>query len=256
MEMRAIRGLLIDIDDTITRYKRQVLDAEGRPPPDANFSSCLQSAGVELGGLTPEESAARIERVKTRIAWWHWSDFIVELELHPRRFWEYAYRREAQYMEAVDPRARYALRRLQTAGLLLYIASNNPDDGILHKLRLAGVADQYHTSLFTQLLGVSAFQYMKWDVLYWKKALAHIGLGGEEVAVVGDSPRDDYEVPRAAGIAGSFLLTANPELLGKPTDSLIYVRNFKEIADCLLKARRSAGVRRTARRRRRTGQGG
>jgi FMN phosphatase YigB (HAD superfamily) len=104
-------------------------------------------------------------------------------------------------------------------------------------MRIAGVADNHGSTLFHQLLGVTELQAMKWDALYWQKVLAHTALDGDELAVLGDNAKDDYEMPRSVGIAGTFLLTSGEDRSAESTDSLVYVRNFSQVADMLIRAR-------------------
>ncbi|MBV9469054.1 MAG: HAD family hydrolase [Abitibacteriaceae bacterium] len=226
--LQNIKGLLIDIDDTITRHKA------GVPMSGSSLFDVLQTAGVALGCLSAHETARRIESVKNEVRWWHWSDFIVALELNPKQFWDYAYNIESTYLEATGAEILPALCRLQAHGMLLYIASNNPSSGILHKLRLAGIAHVNGSTLFSQLLGATEMHAMKWEPNYWRKALAHIALDASEVAVVGDNPHDDYAVPREVGIPVSFILDRFCDRRGQSTESLIYVNDFDEIADALL----------------------
>ena len=225
-----IKGLLIDIDDTITRFK--LADEKGGKSVQntGSLMTVLQQAGVELAGLTPEESAARMERVKREVRWWYWSDFIMELGLNPKRFWDYAYDVESRYLEATGPEIAGVLQRLHDYGTCLYITSNNPNDGVLHKLRVAGLAHNTGSRLFDQLLGVTSFQCMKWDEIYWKRVLCHTALDPHELAVVGDNVHDDYELPHSCGIGLSFIINRFADLSAQNTDSLIFVRDFDEIA--------------------------
>ena len=251
MDFAKIKALMIDIDDTITRLR---MDENGKPVVDPNTGSLfnvLQSAAVKMAGLAPEEAAARIAKIQTGMNWWHWSDFIVALELDPKDFWDYAYETERHYLEATGDEIRPALERLREAGVLLYITSNNPSSGILHKLRLAGVGHVNGAPLFHQVLGPPEIQAMKWDQIYWKKVLAHAALTGSETAVVGDSLRDDYEMPHSVGIAGTFLISRSQDFSAEDTDSLIHVQNFDQIADRLLAARGNSGTKRPARKSRR-----
>jgi FMN phosphatase YigB (HAD superfamily) len=86
---------------------------------------------------------------------------------------------------------------------------------------------------------------MKWEPAYWKKALAHIALAPEEVAVVGDGMRDDYEIPHSVGLACTFLINRFEDLSSQNTDSLIHVRSFDQIAEYLLAHRRKPVLKKT-----------
>jgi FMN phosphatase YigB (HAD superfamily) len=233
--LKNIKALLIDMDDTIVRFKNSATNGSAQAP--GSLFDVLQSAGVLLAGLTPQETARRIEKIKDEIQWWHWSDFIVALELNPRQFWEYAYQAESKYLEATGAEILPALQRLRAAGILLYVASNNPSSGILHKLRLAGIAHVNGSTLFSQLLGATELRAMKWEPMYWKKALAHIALDGDEVAVVGDNPHDDYEVPQSVGITHTFLIDRRRDRTHESTFALTYVSNFDQIVESILEGR-------------------
>jgi FMN phosphatase YigB (HAD superfamily) len=235
MDFSRIRALLIDIDDTVTRVK------PGGPPEGRGLFDVLRDAGVELLGLAPDEVEARIAAIQKEIVWWHWADFIVALGLRPKAFWDFAYDRERRYLESTGPDIRPALERLHAAGTLLYVTSNNPCSGILHKLRIAGLGDMNRADLFSRLFGPPLMQAMKWEPVFWQKVMAHIALDGDEVAVVGDSLRDDYEAPRAAGICGAFLINRTQDLSAGNTDSLFYVTDFTRIADLLLGTPAKAG---------------
>jgi len=237
MNFNNIRGLLVDIDDTITRLKPSCVGLNGEPPNTGSLFDVLQSAAVEMAGWKAEEAAAKIVLIQKQIPWWHWSDFIVALGLKPREFWEYAYTRESRYLEATGPELRPALERLDRAGILLYVTSNNPCSGILHKLRIAGLGDFHRCALFSRFLGPPELHASKPETSFWQKALAHIGLNGDETAVVGDSLRDDYQVPHSVGIAGTFLINRTQDLSAQDTDTLIHVTSFTQIADRVLDAK-------------------
>lgn len=221
-----ITALFIDIDHTIIRFKPGY-------ETDCLFQ-IVHRAGVQLTGLSPEETSSRIERIKREIRWWHWSDFIVALELNPREFWQYALEEEKNYLEPTGPEMRAALERLRDAGFLLYITSNNPSSGILHKLNIAGLGSVREAPLFSQVLGPPELQALKKERLYWQKALAHLGLEAGEVAVVGDNPKDDCEVPLSVGLAHSFLINRGDDLSRSNSGRVTHVMNFDQIANQLL----------------------
>ena len=233
-DMSRIRALMIDVDDTIIRAKA------GTQPVSTEFADAtssllgvLHQAGIEQAGLTAEEAKRRIESVKTEIRWWHWSDFVGALDLDSEEFWDYAQRTESLYLEATGPEILPALQRLRSRGFTLAVTSNNPNDGIMHKLRVAGIMDHDGVNPFDRLLGVAELQAMKWEPTYWERALAHLGLVAAEAAVVGDNLLDDYGVPLSVGIRCSFIITRGDGPAGVDSDSLINVRSFTEIADRL-----------------------
>lgn len=252
MQLHAIQALLIDIDDTILHFRT---GPDGKPlvePNTASLFATLQAAAVEQAGLSEEEAKTRIENIVKTVQWWRWVDFIVDLGLHPRDFWEFAYARETAYLQASSPNLRNAMERLQRGGFYLYITSNNPADGILHKLRLAGLGHIHGAPLFHQVLGPPELKALKWEPVFWQRALAHIGFSGDEVVVVGDNLRDDYEMPHSVGIAGSFLYKPDGQFTEPDSDSLIHVRSLTDVANRMLAARRKARRPRNSARRTRS----
>ena len=246
MNYSKYKALLIDIDDTIVRFKDEVKDdvhpITGQPVRNtASLMNVMHAAAVELRGFSLEEASLQIEKIKAEIRWWHWSDFIVALELNPKEFWKYALESERRYLEPTGPEIPAALERLRLADILLYITSNNPSSGILHKLNVAGIATVNGSTMFSQLLGGTELHAMKWEPIYWKKVLAHIALNPEDVAVIGDNPKDDYLIPHSVGIRHSFLVDRSRDHSIENSESVTYVRDFNEIADCILGKRPKNG---------------
>lgn len=231
-----VRAMLVDIDDTIIRARATA--SEGPNPLNtASLLEVLRLAGVTMAGLSLQETDRRIRRVQTEIRWWHWSDFIIELGLEPKAFWEFAYETETRYLEGTGAEIGTALQRMRDAGLLLYVTSNNASSGILHKLRLAGIGNFHGCPLFHQLLGATELQAMKWEPQYWKKVLAHTGLAPHEVAVVGDDLQCDWQVPQCIGIKSGFLINRYEDLSSRDGDGLHHVQNFEQIAEKMLAAK-------------------
>jgi FMN phosphatase YigB (HAD superfamily) len=233
MNYSRFQALLIDIDDTIVRLKHGISLPENQHFKDwtGSLLSVLQRAGVELGGLTPEETDTRMARVRAEVKWWQYDDFVRALDLDPTSFWAFAHQHELAYLEPTGGEIKIALEQLRGAGIKLYITSNNPNSGIVHKLRLSGIGD---LSLFDRLLGASELRAMKWEPIFWERALARVGLPVERVAVIGDNPRDDCAVPREAGITHSFLIDRGRNRSAESSELVTYVQNFSEIAECLL----------------------
>lgn len=231
-----IRALFIDVDDTLVRFKKSG-SLSGRDVQNTgSLGEVFENAAVEQVGLSREEAREKINRIKKEIRWWHWSDFVVELGLEAKRFWDYAHAVESRYLEATGEEILGVLTRLKKAGYLLYISSNNPSSGILHKLRVAGLAHNTGSELFHQLLGATELQAMKWDTLYWKKALAHTGLSPDECMVIGDNLKDDFEIPMSVGFAGTFLIQKEGDFPKDGSGKLFPVRDFSEIESRLSSA--------------------
>ena len=236
MDYSRFRALLIDIDDTLVRLKSGFSLPLSRHASDwtGSLLGVLQRAGVEMAGLSEKEADSCIGKVREEVRWWQYDDFIRALGLEPKRFWEFAYEHERAYLEPTGEEIKSALQQIREAGFRLYITSNNPNSGIVHKLRLAGIGD---LPLFERLLGASELRAMKWQPIFWERALEAVGLPAQHVAVIGDNPRDDAEIPQQAGIGHSFLVDRAKMRTHENSDTTTYVRSFSEIADCLLSRR-------------------
>jgi len=220
-----IKGLLIDIDDTLIRFR-----SDAPPHNTSSLMEVLKQAGQMLGGLTLKETESRIDFVKKNIQWWCWTDFIKKLELNEDLFWDYAYSIESKYLESSEADLVKSFKFLKDTGMKLFITSNNPNKGIQHKLRLANIPVQIQNRLFEKLLGATEMQAMKWETNYWRKVIAHTGIKAKNLAVIGDSFRDDYQTPQAAGIAMTFLIDINKEYKEQKSSALQPVSGIMQIA--------------------------
>ena len=218
------KGLLIDIDDTVLRTKTGVGVQDS-----GSLMRVFEKAGVELTGLSLKESTTRIKKITDNIKWWRWEDFINELGLDSNAFWEYAYNIEKEYLEATESDLTLKLFKLKKMGIKLFVTSNNPNSGICHKLRLAGVKLYQVDEIFTKLFGVPKFKSMKWDTKYWNSIIPETGLNISELAVVGDNILDDCEIPQSIGIPLTFLIDPKSEHVGKKNKKNMPVKNIGEI---------------------------
>lgn len=200
-------ALFIDIDDTIIRPRKDASLKEsllGQP-----LLSLMNQFAVETRGYTKTQAEKIISDVHELICWWHWTDFLRALELNAGAFWQYAYEAESAYMEPVCPELPRIVDALHRFGYRMIITSNNPSSGILHKLRLAGLAENWGSKYFLQYLGACELRAIKSDVEFWKRALAHTGLLPSDVIVIGDNLIDDIQKPLQAGIESRIHLVGD-----------------------------------------------
>jgi FMN phosphatase YigB (HAD superfamily) len=236
-----VRALFIDIDNTLCR---EIPDAQ---PATTFLGQGLLQAMVDFAidtrGLPREQAEDIVRTVQATLRWWHWTDFIIALDLDAAAFWEFAYARERRSLGPVEPGLHRAMAALKRAGWDLFITSNNPSSGILHKLRLAGLAEIWGSPYFNQYLSPCDLHCMKGEPEFWKRALAHTGLPAAAVTVVGDNPHDDVAAPRMAGIASAVLYAPTPP--GQPVpDDVPVAGSWPEIVDVLTGARQ--GLRESA----------
>ena len=238
--MASITGneaLFIDIDDTITTFRKETPDGPPNKIEGQSLLWLMAEHAHKTQGMPREQAAAIIRVVCRNVNWWTWCDFICELGLSAADFWEYAYLEESKYLTTVDAKLPRIIESLCEAGYRLFITSNNPSSGQLIKLRIAGLAKSWGSPYFLQYFGPPELHYMKWNMEFWQRALAHTGLSRDEVITVGDAWRDDVEKPREAGITRSIHLDLRREFPDNtPTPEGVWrVRSWQEIADLLLK---------------------
>lgn len=137
---------------------------------------------------------------------------------------------ESKYLEPTEPDLVKSFVFLKSTGLKLFITSNNPNKGIQHKLRLADIPSDMQAKLFTKLLGATEMRDMKWETNYWRKAIAQTGIKTENLAVIGDSFRDDYQIPQTVGVAMTFLIDINKEYINQKSPTLQPVCSIAQIA--------------------------
>lgn len=122
----------------------------------------------------------------------------------------------------VYPEVRDVLARLRDLGLSLHVVSNWDSSlpGLLDRL---GLTPAFDNVVVSALVGVSKPEKGIFDV-----ALGLAGVGPEEGLHVGDSPTDDYEGARRAGLAALLLDRA-----GYAPESMETIRSLSELVDRL-----------------------
>lgn len=221
--------LLVDIDDTLLVFRT----VPGISQSTSSLATVIRRYAVEERGMPEAESMARMEAVRKRIAWWSWSDFLEEFHFDSGEFWEYARQMESQYLVPAEPGLAETLKRLREAGCSLYITSNNPEDGIRHKLRLAGVVPP--EELFDGFFSATRLRAMKAEIGYWRMVIEAIGAPLEQLCPVGDNPDDDCRIPARAGIRNSFLLRPRNSSQHLPAGCRV-AESFRAVEEYLLGA--------------------
>jgi FMN phosphatase YigB (HAD superfamily) len=161
---------------------------------------------ARAAGLPDDDIAARIAAVDATV-WWCWADYLAALHLDAPAFWARADAALRVEFPPMDPELPARLTRLHDAGYRLVIASNNPTDGIAHKLRLVGLDASDQRRLFAPHAGTEALRATKHRPAYWAAILRHHDLHPADCTVVGNHPDEDDTIPRAQGIARAVLVT-------------------------------------------------
>lgn len=186
--------LLIDIDGTLIR--------QPEPEPTDRWPHRLLGLAAtmaEANGHPRPMVETIIDAVLERV-WWRWNDFVEALGLDAATFWPIADQTEAKLTEVIDPGLHERLRRLRDAGFRLCVVSNNPDDGIAHKLRLAGIAGPEQARLFSHTFATNTVAGNKADAAFWSRVIHNLGGPEQRFISIGNHRDEDERFPAAAGV--------------------------------------------------------
>ncbi|TWT69018.1 HAD family hydrolase [Crateriforma conspicua] len=198
--MPPLSTLLIDIDDTLVHQS----DVAGQTYPLLELIK--QQAAAQ--GLATRSTLRAIQDVLDAV-YWTWSDFLAAVGVDPVEFWLQADLIESRRTTVLDPQISARLARLQQAGYRLCITSNNPVDGIRHKLRLAGFDSQTQQNLFMDFFGTNNCRANKGQVQFWRCVVGQLRVAPETIAVIGDNPIEDGQIPSTVGINRWFPIGTN-----------------------------------------------
>ncbi len=227
-----IDTLFIDIDGTVTRPG----DAEAHAPGDRllgrRMLALMRDQAVAQRGMTATEAERIICDVHERETWWDWEDYVSALGLNPEGFWSVADAAERRWHPPREEGLAQVLTDLRDAGMQLVITSNNPASGIRQKLRLSGMSDAWQRLHLTQTLGTDRVHAMKWDAVYWQRALQIADKDPQQVAVIGDTWHDDVLMPREAGIARQLFFAVPGDARSMP-DGVSFITRWAQVAELL-----------------------
>lgn len=192
--------LWIDIDNTLTQFI-----GPPRAEGDGFFIGqsllwLMRQLAINHYHMPVDQVEQTLRTTHDTVSWWDWADFLRALNLDPPTFWQYACEHQRDQLIPLHPGLPAIFDRLHTAGYRMHITSNNPPSGILHKLRLAGLADPCGSRYFLQFFTPADQHAKKADPEFWRRALAQTGLPPQNVIVIGDSQHDDIDTPFQAGI--------------------------------------------------------
>lgn len=220
-------NFLTDIDDTLISFKK------GTPESHSTSSliRVIRKYAVEEKKMAPKCADEKINFVKQNISWWDWGAFLNHLNIEPEIFWDYAYEAETGYLEPAEPELEATFAELKARGAGFYITSNNPLDGIRHKLRLAGIKEP--DQIFTAYLGATQMRAMKSERLYWQRVIRAVGKPPDTFCTIGDDFNDDCLVPASEGILHCFLLNRNSGNDGKTRNGMTIIPNISNLKELL-----------------------
>lgn len=191
-----------DIDGTLTRYKATV-----RPENflHKNFLFPIIRDMMMERGMERQDAEDGILRVMKEVPFWDYTDFISEFRLPIteayERMWEWHRINMEPYQDAVD-----MVKMLSEAGRTLFIISNNPYFGCCMKLKVCGLGDEFGSPFFRQIFSTDKLRGCKGEPGVWLRAVDQIPDDRAAMAVVGDNPVEDGELPRSLGVGEIIIL--------------------------------------------------
>ena len=198
-----VAACIVDIDATIT-FDRQTPQIG----PDYILNNAIFDViAAFMGERGWEPDAAKdalIGHTKTNV-YWDYPDFLKALDLPVEEVWK---RIESWHEENIGAFADAVsmITRLHSAGVPLFIMSNNPVTGCLLKLRQAGLAGPKGSRFFRDIMGTNICMGGKWAADSWRRCLLRTGFPVSKLAVIGDNPKEDCQIPRSLGVQTIFLV--------------------------------------------------
>ena len=221
------RNFLTDIDNTLLTFKPEAQV----PRSTSGVINVIRKYAVEEKKMALESVNAKIDFVRKTVPWWSWWTFLELLEIDPVLFWDYAYEFESGYLQPAEPDLYGTFAELKRRGAGFFITSNNPLDGIRHKLRLAGFHEP--ETIFTSFLGATQMQAMKADPVFWRKVIPLTQCRKETLCTLGDDFNDDCLLPLSEGIRSCFLLNRNGSNDGKVMEGMTLISSISKLKELL-----------------------
>lgn len=232
------RAVFVDIDGTLTdNDPANLYPAEKHVWRNPIFG-VIRDAMVD-GGWDAAEACRRIEEYADTVVWWDYPDFLAEFSLDPKRVWERIHdwhdRYQTVYADGVE-----MVKELHARGVPLFVVSNNPIVGCLLKLRRAGLAEITGSPYFRRILGANILRGQKSQPALWRRAFAQVGIPPGEIAVVGDNPREDGDIPLDLGLGRAVIVARTMAEDIREAGSRTFVRSLAFVPDILGKLPRGS----------------
>ncbi len=236
----AIEHVVVDIDETLTGDKPGVAQLHPRHLNGNVLFDILRDCAVE-NGVSPETASALLLDCIRQHVFWDYSDLIEALALPSEPTWARLADWHDRNLRAFDDGVQM-VRRLHAAGFPLSISSNNPLAGCLLKLRSAGLADLASSPYFEQIFGSNVLMGQKNAPHWWPDLQKALGVPPERILVVGDNPKDDMQMPRAAGFRHFVLVDRSQDDPCRFEDGVHYVRRLDIVPEILKFVTKKTGI--------------
>lgn len=214
MNISDCKYFLVDIDGTLTRYR----DGAISNLLHGNFLfPIIRDLMVESGWKQKKAEQDILEYSNTNI-FWDYPDFIAEFKLPVcEAFQRFRQWHSENILPCEDGVA--LVKKLYAEDRKLFIMSNNPYNGCLFKLQVAGLADNdFQSPYFERIFGTNILLGCKFVPEVWERACARIPADKSEICVIGDNPKEDRDIPAVCGIPHCIILNRSEIIRGIDQD--------------------------------------
>ena len=220
--LRTINALFVDIDSTIIDPVSSNIPKDGVLFGNQIFE-VIKSEMVEQGWDAGEATKA-IRKYADETIWWDYPDFIAMHDLPLEKIWRKIYKWHEENLKVYADTVE-TIKKLHGMGKKLFIISNNPVSGCLLKLQKAGLADLHGSEYFCRIFGTNLIRGCKDSRSAWKRALTHIALPPEKVAVLGDNEKEDADIPLSCGAGTAYIIKRDMPKAFRRNGKITYLKS-------------------------------
>lgn len=192
--------IIFDIDNTLIRYVNQPFDLL-----HGNFLFPILRNMMVENGWERESAETAILQLTKDVPFWDYTDFIAKFSLSPVEAFRRCYEWHEKYVDVHDE-VISMVKKYHAERRTLFVFSNNPYIGCCWKLKRAGLADDFSSPFFKRIFSTDKVRGCKCNDGTWERTLAQIPAPPEDIAVVGDNPVEDRDIPQSLGCREFILL--------------------------------------------------
>lgn len=208
MKLEDVKVVLCDIDDTITTFKGGYNASDY---VNEIFAMFAKNHSI-VNGKDMFDARDEVDAFAENLIWWDYPDFIAEFQLPADECWISLHEIHANHLAFFED-AVVMIKRIHECGIPLCIVSNNPLSGCIMKLAVANLADDLGSRYFTRYFGTNICRGMKGQPAMWLRVLSSLsGIDPADVLMVGDSVKEDFELPCSMGIGRSVIVDRSSDV--------------------------------------------
>jgi FMN phosphatase YigB (HAD superfamily) len=228
LKMIKIKACFIDIDATITDDGdvEQILPEY---PVNNALIGVLRDVMV-CAGWDKKEAVDALTTYADDVVFWDYQSFIDEFNIPAKEAWSQIIKWHDDHLIVYED-AVSMIKRLHAMDVPLYVISNNPIQGCLLKLQRAGLGTMDGSPWFKDIFGSNKLKGQKSSVEFWERALACTDILPEDIVVIGDNLKDDFQIPSQAGVKHFFQVDRKRKEPFVCEDGACFVNSLQQVPD-------------------------